>query len=155
MQTITGTYEMRTYMEINILIIEDNPGDILLTKESLKESKLLNNLHVVMNGEDAIKFLSKHDPYKEVPTPDLIFLDLNLPGSVKGSDILQFVKSSPELKAIPVVILTSSDAESDVVKSYNLHANCYVCKPLDFDRFMSVVHSITDFWFTIVKLPKR
>jgi len=137
---------------IEILLVEDNPGDIRLTIEALKDSKLKNNLHVVKDGLEAISFLRKKGKYSNVPRPDLILLDLNLPKK-NGKDVLAEIKNDPELKRIPVVVLTTSNAEEDIIKSYEYHANCYITKPVDFEQFIKVVKKIEDFWFTIVKLP--
>lgn len=137
---------------VDILLVEDNPGDVELIRESLSEGKMRNEMHVVEDGIDAMKFLHKQGKYEEAPCPDLVLLDLNLPKK-SGREVLQEIKSDPQLKFIPVVVLTSSKAEEDIVKSYNLHANCYITKPVDFDQFMEVVKSIEDFWLTVVKLP--
>ncbi|MBE2279870.1 MAG: response regulator [Ignavibacteriaceae bacterium] len=137
---------------IDILLVEDNAGDARLASEALKESKVLNNLIHLDNGLNALKYLKMEGDYKNAPKPDLILLDLNLPG-MDGRDVLKEIKSDPELKRIPVVILTTSRAEEDVLKSYELHANCYISKPIDLEQFISVVKSIESFWFTIVKLP--
>lgn len=137
---------------VDILLVEDNPGDVELIRESLSEGKMRNEMHVVEDGIDAMKFLHKQGKYGEAPCPDLVLLDLNLPKK-SGREVLQEIKSDPQLKFIPVVVLTSSKAEEDIVKSYNLHANCYITKPVDFDQFMQVVKSIEDFWLTVVKLP--
>jgi CheY-like chemotaxis protein len=138
---------------IEILLVEDNPGDVRLTREALKDSKLNNNLHVVNDGLEALAFLRKEGKYINAPRPDLILLDLNLPKK-NGRDVLTEIKEDPDLKRIPVVILTTSSAEEDIIKSYNSHANCYITKPVDFEQFIKVVKKIEDFWFTIVKLPK-
>jgi CheY-like chemotaxis protein len=137
---------------IEILLVEDNPGDSRLAKEALKESKLKNNLYVAEDGVEALNFLYKTGKYSIMPRPDLIILDLNLPKK-DGREVLAEIKNDDNLKRIPVVILTISKAEEDILKTYNLHANCYVTKPLDLDQFMKVVRSIEDFWLTIVKLP--
>lgn len=137
---------------IEILLVEDNPGDARLAIEALKDSKLRNNLYVAEDGVEAMNYLHKIGKYSEMPRPDLIILDLNLPKK-DGREVLGEIKSDNNLKRIPVVILTISKAEEDIIKSYNLHANCYVTKPLDLDQFMKVVKSIEDFWLTIVKLP--
>jgi len=139
---------------IEILLVEDNPGDVRLTKEALKESKIINNLHVVMDGEEAMKYLLKQGEYKENPKPDIILLDLNLPKK-NGREVLAEIKEKKELRYIPVVILTSSEADEDIVKTYELHANCYITKPVDLDQFSKVVKAIGDFWFSIVKLPNE
>ena len=137
---------------IEILLVEDNPGDADLAKEALNESKLNNNLSIVMDGEEAMAFLRQEGSYADVPRPDLILLDLNLPKK-DGREVLAEVKSDANLKRIPVVILTTSRAEEDVLKTYNLHANCYITKPIDLTQFMKVVKSIEDFWLSIVVLP--
>jgi CheY-like chemotaxis protein len=138
---------------IEILLVEDNPGDARLAKEALRDSKLKNNLYVVEDGVEAIKFLGAETPYENAVRPDLILLDLNLP-RMDGREVLKAIKSDERFKRIPVVILTMSNAEEDILKSYNLHANCYITKPLDLDQFIKVVQSIEDFWLTIVRLPK-
>ena len=139
---------------VEILLVEDNPGDVLLTREALKEGKVLNNLHVAHDGEEALKFLHKEDPYQDVPTPDIVLLDLNLP-KVNGREVLAEVKSDPVLRRIPVVVLTTSQAEEDIIRSYDLHANCYIAKPLDLDQFITVIKTVEDFWVSIVKLPNK
>jgi chemotaxis family two-component system response regulator Rcp1 len=139
---------------IDILLVEDNAGDSRLAVEALKESKLRNNLHIVVDGMEAMDFLYKRGKYLQVPRPDLILLDLNLPKK-DGREVLAEIKADPDLKRIPVVILTISKAEEDVLKSYNLHANCFITKPLDLSQFVTVVKSIEDFWLTIVKLPSH
>ncbi len=137
---------------IEILLVEDNPGDVRLTEEAFKEVKLGNHLNVVGDGVEALAFLRQKGKYGNVPHPDLILLDLNLPKK-HGREVLAEIKADEALKRIPVVILTSSAAEEDIVKSYDLHANCYVTKPVDLDQFMKVVKSIEEFWFSIVRLP--
>lgn len=137
---------------INILLVEDNPGDADLAREALESSKLNNKLHVVDDGEKAMSFLRRTGSYAEVPRPDLILLDLNLPKK-DGRQVLAEIKMDDDLKRIPVVILTTSQAEEDVIKSYNLHANCYITKPIDLNQFLHVVRSIEDFWLSIVILP--
>ena len=139
---------------IEILMVEDNPGDVRLTVEALKEAKVRNNLHTVEDGVEALAFLRREGLYAEVPRPDLVLLDLNLP-KMNGREVLAEIKEDPDLRRIPVVILTISQAEQDIVKSYNLHANCYITKPVDLDQFLEVVKSIENFWLTIVKLPPR
>jgi CheY-like chemotaxis protein len=141
-----------SFHPIEILLVEDNPGDARLAIEALKESKLKNNLYVAEDGVEAMNFLYKTGKYSKMPRPDLVILDLNLPKK-DGREVLAEIKNDDDLKRIPVVILTISKAEEDILKSYNLHANCYVTKPLDLDQFMKVVRSIEDFWLTIVKLP--
>lgn len=137
---------------IEILLVEDNPADIRLTQEALREGKVRNNLSIVRDGVEAITFLRKQAPFEEAPHPDLILLDLNLPRR-DGREVLSEVKADPVLKRIPVVVLTTSKSEEDVLKSYNLHANCYVTKPVDLEQFISVVRTIDEFWLAVVKLP--
>lgn len=139
-------------MSIVILLVEDNPGDVRLTQEALKDSKIHNNLFVVEDGVDALRFLRREDEFKHAPRPDIILLDLNLP-RMSGHEVLQRIKLDEGLRFIPVVILTTSDDEHDILETYNLYANCYITKPLDFDRFMTIVKSIKEFWFSIVRLP--
>ena len=138
--------------KINILLVEDNPGDIRLTKEVLKEGKIRNNLIVVMDGEEALFFLKKTGPFKDAITPDIILLDLNLPKK-DGREVLAEIKSDPTLMLIPVIVLTTSAAEQDILNMYAHHANCYITKPVDFNQFINVIRSIENFWLTIVKLP--
>jgi CheY-like chemotaxis protein len=139
---------------VDILLVEDNAGDVRLTKEVLKESKVSNNLTVASNGEEALACLRKQGKYKGTVRPDLILLDLNLP--IKdGREVLAQIKEDPDLKRIPAVVLTTSKAEEDILKTYNLHANCYVTKPVDLDQFVRVVKSLEDFWLAIVKLPNH
>jgi chemotaxis family two-component system response regulator Rcp1 len=144
--------ESRLVKPIDILLVEDNAGDVELAREALGDCKLHNRLHAVDDGEKAMAFLRRQDPYAEAPRPDLILLDLNLPRK-DGREVLAEVKADDSLKSIPVVILTTSRAEEDVLKSYNLHANCYITKPMGLDQFMHVVKSIQDFWLSIVVLP--
>ena len=139
---------------IEILLVEDNPADVRLTIEALKEEKVYSNLQVVNDGEEALNFLHKHGKYSNAVRPDLILLDLNLP-KIDGREVLKEIKSDEKLKSIPVVVLTASKAEEDIVKSYNLHANCYITKPVDLKQFIKVARSIQDFWITIVKLPPK
>ncbi len=139
---------------IDILLVEDNPGDVRLTKEALKENKIGNNLYVVGDGAEAMEFLHNKGIYAQKPRPDLILLDLNLPKK-DGREVLAEIKEDKDLKHIPVVILTTSKSEDDIVKTYNLHANCYITKPVDLDQFLTVVKSIEDFWISIVKLPPK
>lgn len=141
-----------SFVPIDILLVEDNPGDARLAIEALKESKLKNNLFHVEDGMEAMDYLFKKGKYLNAVRPDLILLDLNLPKK-DGREVLKEIKQDEYLKRIPVVILTISKAEEDILRTYNLHANCYVTKPLDLDQFMKVVKSIEDFWFSIVKLP--
>lgn len=137
---------------VEVLLVEDNPGDVRLTREALKEGKVRNNLSVVSDGVEALAFLRREGRYAGAPRPDVILLDLNLPRK-DGREVLQEVKADPALRSIPVVILTTSDAERDIAQAYALHANCYIKKPVDLDQFITVVQSIENFWFTIVKLP--
>ncbi|MEM6645705.1 MAG: response regulator [Bacteroidota bacterium] len=135
-----------------ILLVEDNPADIRLTQEVLADSKLKNNLHVVKDGAGALDFLYQRHEYADAPRPDLVLLDLNLPG-VDGHQVLKTVKNDPALRTIPVVIMTTSSADEDILSTYENAANCYVTKPLDFDQFIKVVETLEEFWFTIVRLP--
>jgi len=137
---------------IEILLVEDNPGDVRLTMEALKEGKLRNNMNVVGDGEAALSYLRKEAGYEYAVRPDLVLLDLNLPRK-DGREVLADMKADPELRRIPVVILTTSEAEEDILKTYNLHANCYITKPVDLDQFITVVRSIEAFWFSVVSLP--
>ena len=139
---------------IEILLVEDNPGDVRLTQEVLKEGKVHNKLSIVENGVQALSFLNKEDGYHDAPTPDLILLDLNLPKK-DGREVLLEIKKDQQLRKIPVVVLTTSQAEEDILKVYDLNANCYVSKPVDLGHFIDVVKSIEDFWLSIVKLPTR
>ena len=139
---------------IDILLVEDNPGDVRLAQEALKESKVRNKLFVVEDGVEAMAFLRRQGKYADAPHPDLILLDLNLPRK-SGREVLTEIKTDENLKHIPVVILTVSRAEEDVMKCYNQHANCYITKPLDFNQFMEVTKTIEEFWLTIVKLPPK
>ncbi len=139
---------------IDILLVEDNPGDVRLAQEALKESKVRNRLFVVEDGVEAMAFLRQQGMYAGKPRPDLILLDLNLPRK-SGREVLAEVKSDENLKRIPVVVLTVSKAEEDIIKCYSYHANCYITKPLDFNQFMEVTKAIEEFWLTIVKLPPR
>ena len=142
----------RPGMAIEILLVEDSPGDVRLTQEALRDAKVQNNLHIVTDGEDAIAFLRRTGSYTEVPRPDLILLDLNLPKK-DGREILAEIKADASLQTIPVVVLTTSESEADILQSYQLHANCYITKPADLEGFMKVVRSIEGFWLSIVKFP--
>jgi two-component system, chemotaxis family, response regulator Rcp1 len=139
---------------IEILLVEDNPADVRLTQEALRESKLSNRLHAVGDGEQALRFLRREGEHAESPRPDLVLLDLNLP-RLSGREVLAMVKADPDLRRIPVIVLTTSEAEEDIVRSYDLHANAYVRTPVDFHQFTDVVRLIEDFWFTVVKLPPK
>ncbi|HIY41803.1 MAG TPA: response regulator [Candidatus Nocardiopsis merdipullorum] len=138
---------------IEVLLVEDDPGDVLMTQEAFEEHKVGNRLHVVPDGVEALRFLRREDEFADAPRPHLILLDLNLPRK-DGREVLEEIKSDDELAHIPVVVLTTSEAEEDVVRSYRLHANAYVPKPVDFDQFIQVVRKIDDFFVTIVRLPQ-
>lgn len=137
---------------IEILLIEDNPAEVRLTVEGLKEARIANNLNAITDGQSAIEYLQRRGKYRDAVRPDLVLLDLNLPG-IDGRTVLKHIKEDPQLKIIPVVIITSSEAESDIIKSYEAHANCFISKPIDFDGFTKVIRSIEHFWFTVVRLP--
>lgn len=139
---------------INILLVEDNPGDIRLTQEVLKEGKIRNSLSIVTDGEEAISFLKKVGQYRDAITPDLILLDLNLPKK-DGREVLIEIKGDPKLVSIPVIVLTTSDAEKDIISTYANHANAFITKPVDFNQFITVIRAIENFWLTIVKLPPK
>lgn len=137
---------------VNILLIEDNPGDVRLTQEAFKEGKLTYNMDVVMDGVEAVNFLRNKPPYIDVATPDIILLDLNLPKK-DGREVLADIKQDPDLRRIPVIVLTTSNAEQDILMSYDLHVNCYINKPVDFDHFFDIIQKIEDFWLTTAILP--
>lgn len=139
---------------IHVLLVEDDPGDVLITREAFAENKVRNHLNVVTDGVKALQFLRREADYADAPRPDLILLDLNLP-RMDGHEVLAAIKSDTDLQRIPVVVLTTSDAEEDVLRSYDLHANAYVTKPVDFERFLGVVRQIDDFFVTVVKLPRH
>ena len=139
---------------IDVLLVEDDPGDVLMTQEAFSDNKLRNRLWVVADGVEALQFLRKEGAHAEAPTPDLVLLDLNLP-RMDGREVLEAVKSDERLRKIPVVVLTTSESEEDVVRSYSLHANAYVTKPVDFDRFIDVVRQIDEFFVEVVRLPNR
>ena len=139
---------------VEILLVEDNLGDVRLTQEALRDGKILNNLSIVRDGVEAMSFLHREGQYKNAPRPDMILLDLNLPKK-DGREVLEQIKTDNELKSIPVVVLTISKAEEDILKSYKLHANCFITKPVDLEQFMKVAHSIEEFWLSIVKLPSK
>ncbi|KRE49883.1 response regulator [Paenibacillus sp. Soil724D2] len=139
---------------VEILLVEDNPGDIRLIVEVLKEGKINNNLSVVEDGEEALAYLRREGSYQEAIVPDIILLDLNLP-KINGTEVLAEIKKDPQLKYIPVIILTTSEAEQDILRAYDLHANCYITKPVNLEQFLTVVRSIENFWLTLVKLPRR
>jgi CheY-like chemotaxis protein len=140
--------------EIRILLVEDDPGDVLIMREALEDSKILTDLHVVDNGEAALEFLERRGQYASAPSPDLILLDLNLP-RLDGREVLARVKADESLRRTPVVVLTTSSAEEDILRSYDLHANAYVTKPVDLDQFLRVVRQIDEFFISIVRLPPR
>ena len=137
---------------MNVLLVEDNPGDVRLTQEAFKEAKMSINLDVTMDGAEAIKFLRKEAPYEDTVIPDLILLDLNLPKK-DGREVLKEIKTDDMLKRIPVVVLTTSNAEQDIMKSYNLHVNCYINKPVDFEKFFDIIQKIEEFWLSTAILP--
>ena len=144
--------ECTGYQIVDVLLVEDDPGDILMTREAFQHHKIQNKLHVVTDGEQALQFLRQTGEYTGAPRPDLILLDLNLPRR-SGHEVLAELKEDPKLRIIPVVILTTSQAEEDILRSYSLHANAYVSKPVDFERFMDVIRQIDNFFVTVVKLP--
>lgn len=137
---------------IQILLVEDNPGDVRLTREAFRDSKIHNKLYVAQDGVEAIQFLRQQGEFADMPTPDIILLDLNLPRK-SGREVLEEIKNDDMLKMIPVVILTTSDDERDIAASYALHANCYITKPVDINQFVTIVQNIQEFWFSVVKLP--
>ncbi len=139
---------------IEVLLVEDDPGDVVLTREAFEQQELRNRLHVVTNGPDALRFLRREEPYDTAPAVDLVLLDLNLPG-MHGSEVLSAIKTDEQLSATPVVILTTSEAEEDVRRSYQQHANAYVTKPVDFDRFLALVQAIDEFFLNVVRLPRH
>jgi chemotaxis family two-component system response regulator Rcp1 len=138
---------------ITILLVEDNEGDVVLTVEAFREARIQNHVEVVRDGEQALAYLKRQPPYEKAQTPQLILLDINLP-RVDGKEVLSFIKNTEELKRIPVVMLTTSDSEKDILDSYLRHANCYIVKPVGFENFLKVVMTIKDFWISIVQLPK-
>lgn len=140
--------------DVQILLVEDNPGDVRLTIEALRGAKVANELHVVSDGEAAIDYLRQRGPHADACRPDIVLLDLNLP-RLDGREVLEDVKSDPDLGSIPILVLTSSAAQEDIARSYELHANCFVSKPVGFSEFISAVHSLEGFWLKIVKLPPR
>jgi CheY-like chemotaxis protein len=137
---------------IDILLVEDNPGDVDLVREALKESRIRIELHVACDGVQAMKFLRRQDNYADAPWPDLVLLDLNLPKR-HGQEVLQDIKSDPALQTIPVIVLTGSSEAKDISRAYEMHANCYITKPIHYEQFVNIVKSIENFWLTIVKLP--
>jgi two-component system response regulator len=145
---------MKDFTPAEILLVEDSPSDVLMTREALQSAKVANNLHVVEDGVEAMQFLRCQGQYANIPRPHLVLLDLNLPRKT-GHEVLAEIKNDPTLKTIPVVVLTTSNAEKDVLQSYGLHANCYITKPIDFPNFATVIQSIERFWFTVVTLPEE
>ncbi len=141
------------HQNIQILVVEDNEGDRVLISEALKEGRIKNETDFVIDGEEAINYLQKSGQYKNAPKPDLILLDLNLP-KVDGIEVLNYIKSEPDLKLIPVIVLTTSTRDKDIVEAYRHYANCYISKPVDFSKFMEVIVTMEDFWISIVKLPR-
>ncbi len=139
---------------VEVLLVEDNPGDARLTQEALREGKLRNRIHHARDGVEALAFLRREGEFRDAPVPDIILLDLNMPRK-DGREVLAEIKADPKLRLIPVVILTTSEAENDIVKSYELHANCYITKPVDLEKFTTIVHTIEDFWLQVVTLPRR
>lgn len=146
--------EARPSQSVDILLVEDNPGDVRLIQEALQDGKLLNRVATVTDGQKALAYLRKEGSYAQATRPDLILLDLNIPRK-DGREVLAEIKADPHLRSIPVVIVTSSQAEEDILRSYNTHANCYVTKPVDLEKFVAVVRAIEEFWVTIVKLPPK
>jgi CheY-like chemotaxis protein len=142
-----------TVRPIEVLLVEDDPGDVVLTKEAFEDNKVSNKLSIVSDGEEAMRFLRREGDYADAPRPDLVLLDLNLP-RMDGRQVLEEIKADETLRTIPVVVLTTSEAEEDIIRSYRLHANAYVTKPVDFDQFIKVVRQIDDFFVSVVKLPR-
>ena len=145
---------MNEVRPVDILLIEDNPGDVRLTKEALRDAKVSNEIFVARDGVEAMEFLERKGRFSNMPLPDLILLDLNLPKK-DGREVLAEIKQDPILKHIPVVVLTTSKADEDIIKTYNLHANAYITKPVDLNRFSEIIHILNEFWFTIVTLPPK
>jgi CheY-like chemotaxis protein len=148
------TMPMESSLPIEVLLVEDDPGDVLMTQEAFEEHKVRNKLNVVHDGEEALSYLRREGDFADAPRPDLILLDLNLP-RVDGREVLQVIKNDEDLRRIPVVVLTTSQADEDILRSYSLHANAYVTKPVDFERFIAVVRQIDEFFVSVVKLPPR
>lgn len=145
---------MSTFQDLEILLVEDNEGDVQLTIEAFKEAKIRNQIKVVRDGEEALDYLRKQGNYADALSPDIILLDINLP-KIDGKEVLSTMKNDPVLKTIPVIMLTTSSADADVQESYANHANCYVVKPVDLDKFMDVIRGIEEYWVSIVKLPSK
>jgi len=148
------THPVVEAMPIEVLLVEDDPGDVLMTQEAFEEHKVRNKLSVVSDGEEALAYLRQQGQHAEAPRPDLILLDLNLP-RIDGREVLQVIKQDEDLRRIPVVVLTTSQADEDILRSYSLHANAYVTKPVDFERFIAVIRQIDEFFVSVVKLPPR
>jgi CheY-like chemotaxis protein len=146
---MNATFQTRP---VEILLVEDNPGDARLTREALKEGKIRNSLHHAIDGVEAMAFLRREDKYQDAPVPDIVLLDLNLPRK-DGREVLSEMKQDPRLRSIPVVVLTTSEAEQDIVRTYELHANCYITKPVDLEKFIEIIRAIEDFWLAVVRLP--
>jgi CheY-like chemotaxis protein len=153
-EKVWGLNEVRMVQPIEVLLVEDDPGDALMTREAFAEHKVGNRLHVVSDGVEALRFLRREGEYAQAPRPHLVLLDLNLPRK-DGREVLQEIKQDEDLARIPVVVLTTSEAEEDIIRSYQLHANAYVTKPVDFEQFIKVVRQIDDFFVTVVRLPQR
>jgi CheY-like chemotaxis protein len=151
---MTPTSKSGSYRPIDILLVDDDEGDVTLTKKALHNARFCNKIHVARDGVEAMAFLLRLAPYQVAPRPDLILLDLNMPRK-DGREVLEEIKSNDELRAIPVVVLTTSDADQDILRSYDLHANCYVTKPVGLAQFLKVVNEVHGFWFSLVKLPSR
>ncbi len=147
-------FNVETDRPIEILLVEDSPGDVRLTLEALKEGRVRNNVHVARDGVEAMAFLRREGHFSSKPRPDLVLLDLNMPKK-DGREVLAEIKEDEELKLIPVVVLTTSSSEEDVLRSYGLHANCYITKPVDMDQFITVIRSLEEFWLAVVKLPPK
>jgi CheY-like chemotaxis protein len=146
---MNATFQSRP---VEILLVEDNPGDARLTREALKEGKIRNSLHHALDGVEAMAFLRREGKHAEAPTPDIVLLDLNLPRK-DGRQVLSEMKQDARLRSIPVVVLTTSEAEQDIVRTYELHANCYITKPVDLEKFIEIIRAIEDFWLAVVRLP--
>jgi two-component system, chemotaxis family, response regulator Rcp1 len=147
------TQDMLVAKPVEVLLVEDNPSDVRLTREAMNDGPLLNNLHVVGDGQAALDFLMRKPPYEKAPRPDLVLLDLNLPKK-SGREVLAVIKADPDLKSIPIIVLTTSKAEEDIAHTYQLHANCFITKPVDFEKFISIIHEVENFWLQLVRLPR-
>jgi two-component system, chemotaxis family, response regulator Rcp1 len=151
---MTNSTGATSVVPIEVLLVEDSAGDVRLTREAFRDAKVFVNLHVASDGAEAMAFLAREGQFANVPRPDLILLDLNLPKK-DGREVLEEIKTSPTLKSIPVVILTTSESDADILRSYRLHANCYITKPVDLEGFLTVIKSIDSFWLSVVKLPRE